>query len=116
MSVTTARADRLIWDFLRHCQRASSGWKAECTATDGSFSAYRENSVRAICCTAEKHTTMTVHGRIRIITTNSTAFSLTAREPTPMGPASQPVPTMELGTQAIKLQRMPYPSLVSSAH
>ena len=40
----------------------------------GSFSAYRDRSARAICCTAEKRITMTAHGCIRTIFTNSTAF------------------------------------------
>ena len=60
-------------------------------AMGGPFSAYRKSSARAVCCTAGKRITMTAHGRIRIITTNSTVlltysqggdadgFSITAR-------------------------------------
>jgi hypothetical protein len=66
-------------------------WKAACMAMGGPFSAYRKSSARAICCTAEKRITMTAHGRIRMVITNSTAlltysqgddangFSITAR-------------------------------------
>ena len=80
-----------FWCFSRPCPQTSSRSKAACMASGGPFSAYRKSSVRAICCMAERRITITAHGRIRIIITNSTAsltysqggeangFSITAR-------------------------------------
>jgi len=60
--------------FSKRSPRTSFKSKAACMGMDGPFSAYRKNSVRTACCTAEKCLTTTVHGSIRMITTNSMAF------------------------------------------
>ena len=71
--------------FQDAARRTSSSLKAVWMALGGPFSAYRESSARATCCSVERPITTTAPGSIRIIITNSMVFSPTAGATMPDG-------------------------------